>query len=499
MKNHGFISIAAGCLAALVLSLAGCSNPLDTPSDGTDSTKGSVTIALAQAGARTLLPQEPNFSYILSFQPQSAQAAPEPISGITKAQLEAGYSVTLTEGNWRAHLDGMVSIDLGNGPEEVKAASGESETFSIRAGQSSSVYISFNLEGISTGDGIFEWTLGDLSASADTAELKIRTLTGAAVDGADDVNLMTLTNRSGTKVLPAGYYLVQVTVSGAGQSKTWTEVVHIYTGLTTKAEMQGEFVVINESTLKERLDALGDGETLILDQNHDFLEPYTISGRTVILKSSGPERVIQLAAGGSLFTLEAGGKLILDQGVTLKGGSGNTASLVQVNSGAELTMKAGAKITGNTASYSSYSSYSYGGGVYVADSGTFTMEGGEISGNTASASGSYSYGGGVYVADSGTFTMEGGEISGNFASGSGSYSYGGGVYASGGTFTKIGGTIYGYTEDDPLSNTVKQGDAVQTGRGHAVYANATHFRDTTVTALQDMSKSANVYTGVWTD
>jgi hypothetical protein len=68
-----------------------------------------------------------------------------------------------------------------------------------------------------------------------------------------------------------------------------------------------------------------------------------------------------------------------------------------------------------------------------------------------------------------------------------------------GTFTKIGGTIYGYTENDPLSNTVKQGDAVYTDRGHAVYANATHFRDTTVTAYQDMSKSGSDYTGAWTD
>jgi hypothetical protein len=556
MKNHGFISIAAGCLAALCLSVLGCMNPLDRPSEGSDSATGSVTIALAQEGARTLLPQEPNFSYILSFLPQEGQAAPEPISDITKAQLEAGYSVTLAEGAWKAQLDGMVSVNLGSGAESVKAASGESQTFTITAGQplSNPVLISFNLEGIGTGSGIFAWELGDLSSDAETAELKIRTLTGEAVDGAADLDLTVPANRSGTKVLPAGYYLVQITVSGAEQSRTRTEVLHIYTGLTSKADMQEEFAVINDPELKERLDALGDGETLILNQNSP-LEPYTISGRTVILKSSGPERVIQLAGGGSLFTLEAGGKLILDQGVTLKG-SNHSASLVQVNSGAELTMKAGAKISGNrkTSSFGASSSgassyyYSYGGGVYVASSGTFTMEGGEISGNSASSSSSSSssgaitsitsssFGGGVYVASSGTFTMKAGaKISGNSTSASGassatSYSSGGGVYAStftmeggeisgnsasssgvtsyysggGGvcalTFTKTGGTIYGYTEDDPLSNTVKQrGGVVQTGKGHAVYANDTHFRDTTVTADQDMSKSGNDYTGAWTD
>jgi hypothetical protein len=151
----------------------------------------------------------------------------------------------------------------------------------------------------------------------------------------------------------------------------------------------------------------------------------------------------------------------------------------------------GGEISGNSASSS-------GGGVYVGYDGTFTMEGGEISGNSASASSSSSYGGGVYVT-TGTFTMEEGEISGNSASASSSSSYGGGVYVTTGiSFTKTGGTIYGYTENDPLSNTVRR-NVVQTGKGHAVYVNATHYRDTTVTADQDMSKSGSDYTGAWTD
>jgi uncharacterized repeat protein (TIGR02543 family) len=128
----------------------------------------------------------------------------------------------------------------------------------------------------------------------------------------------------------------------------------------------------------------------------------------------------------------------------------------------------GGKISGNTASSSS----SYGGGVYVyagtfemsdgeisgnkasgggggvyVAGGPFEMSGGEISGNTASSSySSSSYGGGVYV--NGTFEMSGGEISGNTASSAAqSYSsYGGGVYVYyyyggeyNGTFTKSGG------------------------------------------------------------
>ena len=81
-----------------------------------------------------------------------------------------------------------------------------------------------------------------------------------------------------------------------------------------------------------------------------------------------------------------------------------------------------------------------GGGVYVDGSGTFTMNGGTISGNTTSGAG-----GGVYVGGSGTFTMNGGTISGNTARISG-----GGVYLYGLTvnFTMNGGTISGNTAKD---------------------------------------------------
>ena len=66
-------------------------------------------------------------------------------------------------------------------------------------------------------------------------------------------------------------------------------------------------------------------------------------------------------------------------------------------------------------------SYTFGGGVYVKN-GTFTMEGGNIAGNT-SAQGD---GGGVYVSTKNNFTMNGGTITGNSArdNGGGVCSYG---------------------------------------------------------------------------
>ncbi|MDR3283771.1 MAG: fibronectin type III domain-containing protein [Treponema sp.] len=174
-------------------------------------------------------------------------------------------------------------------------------------------------------------------------------------------------------------------------------------------------------------------------------------GKTVgiTLRGSGIERTISLGANGALFTVETGVTLTLDDNVTLVGRSSNTSSLVSVFTSGMLVMNDGSKITGNAVTSS------YGGGVYVASSGTFTMEGGTISGNTASSSSvsayssSSSYGGGVYISG-GTFTMSGGTISGNTASSSGSVyssssSSGGGVYVSSGTFTMEGGAISGNT------------------------------------------------------
>jgi hypothetical protein len=98
--------------------------------------------------------------------------------------------------------------------------------------------------------------------------------------------------------------------------------------------------------------------------------------------------------------------------------------------GGTFTMDGGT-ISGNEAL-----SDSKGGGVYM-QSGTFTMNDGEISGNT-STTGS---GGGVYVPNGGAFTMHGGTISGNTANDNLTV-HGGGVYSNG-TFDMYGGTISG--------------------------------------------------------
>ena len=253
-------------------------------------------------------------------------------------------------------------------------------------------------------------------------------------------------------------------------------------------------------------------------------------------------------------------KLVIDGYIMLEGKTDNTMPLVIINNGGSFYLKGNAKLTGNKSSKS--------GGVSVEKDGTFIMEGGEISGNTLSnpvgAGGVFVEGGGTFIMKNGkitgntaydspggvnvrgSFIMEGGEISNNLNSGgantmgsgvhvgNGSFTIHGGVifgnvckdsstyydYASGAgvyirnsnsssaiiTFTQTGGTIYGYTEGDNMSNTVQGGNgSPKTGKGHAVYVNGTYFRDTTVTPNDSLSivsygnGTTESATGQWTD
>ena len=97
----------------------------------------------------------------------------------------------------------------------------------------------------------------------------------------------------------------------------------------------------------------------------------------------------------------------------------------------------GGEISGNTADAPSTFNKGYGGGVYVYDGCSFTMNGGKITSNTAGF-----YGGGVYLSRKSNFTMNGGSITGNSAQMSG-----GGVELCGGnsgddsTFTVSGKAV----------------------------------------------------------
>jgi hypothetical protein len=228
----------------------------------------------------------------------------------------------------------------------------------------------------------------------------------------------------------------------------------------------------------------------------------SISGNYKTVRLTG-EGTLSLLSKGSIFYIGSSNQTLIIDGPTLQGRTDNDSLVVSIILGAgelrngtisgnsssspysggvdvgrdgTFTMSGG-EISGNSAySYYAYE-YSYGGGVYVGDEGTFTMSGGEISGNSSSAASSC--GGGVYVGNGGTFTMQGGTNSGNKAG------LGGGVYSNYlGTFTKTGGTVYGDDDDDPDNGNDTDNTATSTANdgknGHAVFFYSSYYRNETL-------------------
>jgi hypothetical protein len=175
------------------------------------------------------------------------------------------------------------------------------------------------------------------------------------------------------------------------------------------------------------------------------------SPRSLIIDGNGGTLKLDGLGNGSLLRVESGITVTL-RDITLEGleglegYEGNTKSLVEVSGGTLILENA--HIKGNR------NSLNGGGGVYISGGGFFTMNGGSVSGNTATN------GGGVYIVTSGSFRMNSGTITSNTAD------KGGGVYRQ--LYTDDGGinddskdcVLYGGTI---TSNTAAEGDGIYFG------------------------------------
>jgi hypothetical protein len=196
-------------------------------------------------------------------------------------------------------------------------------------------------------------------------------------------------------------------------------------GLYRGAEKIGNQNLADSLTYISSNAVSGDEYYIVLGAD-ESVSPKTLSysNKTVgiTLLGYGSERTITLNANGNMFTVNSRVTLTLDENITLVGRK-NSTSLVYISDG-NLIMNDKAKITGNI----NTDSYGRGGGVNI--NGTFTMNGGTVSGNST-AGGS----GGVYVGTNGIFVMHGGTISGNTTI------YGGGGICIFGTASIYGGVI----------------------------------------------------------
>jgi hypothetical protein len=213
-----------------------------------------------------------------------------------------------------------------------------------------------------------------------------------------------------------------------------------------------------------------NGGIIILD-TVDVTEQITITNidsiyPPIILGSEGtPGGKLQaqgsIGSGNSLLRLQNNVRVTLDSGLILAGtgiAEDNIRGVV-VTGASTFTMNGG-EISGNSVTDATATAtainYAEGGGVYVDDAAAFIMNDGVISGNTATATiaTNYARAGGVHVTSASTFTMNGGEISGNTAAAAAAAaspfnSFAGGInVTNASTFTMNGGVISGNTSDN---------------------------------------------------
>jgi len=286
---------------------------------------------------------------------------------------------------------------------------------------------------------------------------------------------------SETLELEAGSYLLTVMVSKSGLFTGIGETIEIEPALATEYSRQyadDDFVltlpgaiVASTAQWSAALVAVRNGGSGTVNNPKTYAimvcGAVPVPGSAAAATSFGSAQDIEvtlagrgtlaLSSSGSILRLGGNQTLIVDdENLTLRGRSNNNNAALYVQSGGVLELIDGV-ISGNTSS-------SNGGGVAVY--GSFTMHGGEISGN--SAGGSYSYGGGLAVY--GSFIMHGGKISGNNAR------YGGGVYVGGsGAFTMSGGAVYGSDADQLANSAGSNGAALYVVSGTAQYGDDTNI------------------------
>jgi hypothetical protein len=487
----------------LILALASCANPFrpeissgkNTPEANAPKGKGLARINLNRTAARTALPDIGVYYFTLDFTAEGKPAIHETLDG------GLSLAVALEPGVWTLEVKGYAD----SGKAALKVSGRSSVPIAAGTETSFEVYLTPDFSEAGT---------GDLSYSI-SFPASVRGFLGLyPIDDtpgkSQEIDISAGAGGTAAGILAGlaeGSYRAVIDLYDSANNKAAarTEVALIYGGLLTTldrtftpASFAGCPPVVGSglTTLGAKLDAAlaspSGTYTVTLDGTETDLASFSpktlnVTGNkniTVLLRGNG--KTVQLGSAGSLFILGAasGSSLNLElYDLTLRGRV-NTTSLVQINERGTLIMKGGSLITGNTIDidfgsafgcglyinsgtfsmsggtvsgnsgyyYTSPSNVTNGGGVYIAGSGSFTMSGGTVSGNSA-RSGNFARGGGVFVGN-GTFTMSGGAVSGNSASGSTADTYGGGVYiASNGTFTLSGGAVNdNYTQSNNYSS-----------------------------------------------
>ena len=188
---------------------------------------------------------------------------------------------------------------------------------------------------------------------------------------------------------------------------------------------------------QELTEALADSANAVVKLTADItIEKSLTVRRTVTLDLN--DHVLKMTGNDSVIKVNSGGDLTLTDSAETKTAKkfSVTDNLWTLDDTGDHFVTGGV-ITGGKVFLNGRDAL--GGGVFVAENGTFTMNGGNIAGCTATTTGR-AFGGGVFVAEKSTFTMNGGSITGCTAVG-GSFSFGGGIHNEGDTKLSGGAEI----------------------------------------------------------
>jgi hypothetical protein len=412
LRHSGMALLGIACMGLL----GGCANILNNPAPAAPG-RAVVSIGLQadspQAGGeRTLLPATDFTSLAYAF--VFTAAGRDPVSGTLTAGI-AG--VELEAGTWDLLVTGKA--------DDTAVLEGRVAGIALEAGQTKAVYVDMAAV-TESGTGILDYSVSFPDAVT-KGTLTVYRRDDAAPEGDPEDVCDGATGDSGTKTatgtlsLPAGYYRVALDLYKPDGVFRHTEIAQIYPGLTTAAGYTVEADRFTPAIVDTAATSLGTILTSISGLSNNANNVYFLSADDETLpatsvENNGPVTVV-IDGGGRTVTLSGTGSLITVgnnvtlslRNITLKGQGieegdpDNDRALVRVASGGKLELGTGARITGNKNAQVDSANGS-GGGVSVIG-GTFTMSGGEISGNT---DGYGTYGGGGVSVFSGTFTMRGG-------------------------------------------------------------------------------------------
>ena len=222
MKNI-FKYCVALCAILAVFILAGCLNDLAFEKNSGNQ-NGGLRITINGDGAgRTLYPSANFTAYRLEFTETSG--AVEYNSVDVDAAARTVEITDIPNGTWEITAYGIVTIN-GN---EYDAAEGTT-TVIVTEGKFQGVNIT--LSATQDGDdGFFSWSIG-LPSTVNYAYLEIHDFINYNYYDNYDI----LNNTSNIIQLPPGYYLMNIRIQTPYRNVAWTEVIHIYSNMETKAE-----------------------------------------------------------------------------------------------------------------------------------------------------------------------------------------------------------------------------------------------------------------------